>query len=192
MSSIRLRSGRSKKNRSEAAIKGWETRRKHAREAELKRRARSRAAKRGWETRRENVRRAERDRRAEAARRGWETRRAREQQARERFAEAARGAEEHVRSWFEEKLTVPAPEYRVSKREAARALAEYYRTGDRDIYDKFRQFKRALYWKAFDKSAATGEAVGKVVVEDVAAVLFAMATEAGFHRHRVAAFANLS
>jgi len=61
-------------SRSQAASKGWETRRNRQAEREAERKRRSEAAKRGAETRRKN---AERERRSEAARRGWETRRRR-------------------------------------------------------------------------------------------------------------------
>jgi len=75
---------RSAKARSEAAKRGWETRRKReaARQRELERRRRSEAAKRGWEARRKREaarqRELERRRRSEAAKRGWEKRRQRE------------------------------------------------------------------------------------------------------------------
>lgn len=44
-------------SRSEAAKRGWETRRENERKAEEKRQERSEAARRGWQTRRENERR---------------------------------------------------------------------------------------------------------------------------------------
>jgi len=68
------------KQRSDAARRGWETRRDN-----LAREKRADAARRGWETRRaaESRRQQVIDRRSQAAKKGWETKRSLEREQRE-------------------------------------------------------------------------------------------------------------
>lgn len=59
--------------RSDAAKKGWKTRRKNIKQKQTPQERRSAAAKKGWETRRKKT--PEFQRRSAAAKKGWETRR---------------------------------------------------------------------------------------------------------------------
>ena len=91
-----------KKQRSEAARKGWETRRKRAeaKQKEERKRKRAAAARKGWETRRKRER-------SEAARKGWETRRKRK--AQREVIERQKKIAQEKRQFFEPEKPARSP-----------------------------------------------------------------------------------
>lgn len=158
-----------KRSRSAAAKKGWETRKRKEREAAQLAAKRSRAAKKGWKTRRK---------------------RQREEAAYEREERAGIQQDPFVGLIPENVATVDllAPARNVGKREASRALARYFRNGNKDDYDVFRQYKRKLYADALQKAGGFKERA----VLAIAGPLYQLALASGFDSVTSARFARLS
>ena len=114
-----------------------------------------------------------------AAIKGWETRRIHQYEREEREA---------IKAATPVALGTIEPLYKVSKRDAARALRAHAGTPDPDKYDRFRQYKRALY----AKTAKLGVVPRDVVTRKVVPLLYAMAIANGFDAPTAAKFAKLS
>lgn len=96
---------------------------------------------------------------------------------------------------FETLVGPPEPEYKVTRKKALKALIAKFKLGETEEYDKYKQYKRAIYWKEIEnakKKGLTGFQMQQFVASRVLPKLYMMSLEAGWTELQALRFARLS